>query len=304
MRNILLLIMIASCINLFAQDDSIDLKFAPTLTEIGKPAGEKVSQKIDNNGGRIISSDGKIELVIPADAVPKKTDISIQPVTNTLSPGHASAYQLEPSGITFQKPLQIIFHYSQNESPGDLADLRGIAWQDDKGQWYALDSCFVDTITRTVTGNISHFSTWLFFDYFNLDPSQAKVKVGKQLNLVIVCTYPGRSGEFTQKTIPKINFSTYVNGVRGGNAVVGTVTPIRGNNYRNANYNAPGTVPDNNPVAVSVEASNITFNGRKYSKLKLVSNILVYDKAYKITVIGYNKQQVLTCVVRSIDSSS
>jgi len=125
------------------------------------------------------------------------------------------------------------------------------------------------------------------------------------LNLVIECTYPGRSGTFTGEIIPKnLKFSTYVNNIRGGNAVVGTVTSMAGNDYRKMTYTAPATVPDNNPVAVSAEASNITFNGRTYSKLKLVSNITVYDKAYEITIIGYNKQQVGSCVVSSIDSSS
>jgi hypothetical protein len=63
-------------------------------------------------------------------------------------------------------------------------------------------------------------------------------------------------------------------------------------------------VPDDNPVALSVEASNITFNRKNYSKLKLVSNITIFDKSYLVTILGYNKQHVGKCTVSSIDSSS
>ncbi len=290
--------------SVFAQDDSVDVKFAPTLTEIGKPIGEKITQKIDKDGGRIFSPDKKVELIIPQDAISKKTDISIQSAENTLSPGEGNSYQLEPSGITFQKPLQIIFHYSTDEDVA-MPELRNIAWQDDKGQWYQLDNSVVDTIARTVTGNITHFSTWLFFDYFNLKPTSARVKVTKQLNLVIECTYPGRDGIFTDKSIPKtIKFSTYVNGIRGGNGVVGTVSSVAGQTIRNIKYTAPASVPNNNPVALSVEASNITFNRRTYSKLKLISNITIIDKAFEILVTGHNEQKAGRCTITGIDTAT
>lgn len=305
MRNLLFFPFLIICINSFAQDDSIPIKFASTLTEKGKPAGEKISQKIDKDGGRLTSADGRVELIIPQDAVSKKTNFSIQPVTNTLSPGKASAYQLEPSGATFQKPLQIIFHYSSKED-AQIPQLRNIAWQDDNGQWNALDSAVVDTINRTVMGNITHFSTWVFFDYFNLAPTKAKVKVSKQIVLEIVCTYPGGLSENFKADIMKgMKFSSYVDGVRRGNAVVGTVSSVLGgSDFRFVNYTAPATVPDNNPVALSVEASNVTFNRTTYSKLKLVSNITVFDNAYEITVVGHNKENVLRCTITTVDSST
>ncbi len=147
MRYIFVLPLFAVPFYALCQGDSVEIKYAPTLTEIGKPAGEKVSEKIDREGGELSSSDGRVDLVIPPDAVSKKTDIDIQPVANTLSPGKANAYQLEPSGISFQKPLRIVFHYSAKEDAA-LPELRNIAWQDDKGQWYGLDSCSVDTVSK------------------------------------------------------------------------------------------------------------------------------------------------------------
>ena len=72
-----------------------------------------------------------------------------------------------------------------------MPELRNIAWQDEKGQWNALDSAAVDTINKTVSGTIAHFSNWVFFDHFNLTPTSARVKVGKKIQLQILCTYPG-----------------------------------------------------------------------------------------------------------------
>jgi hypothetical protein len=70
MKKIIAIIFLFVSINVFAQrKDSIlaeitKLQFTPT--EIGKPDGEPVAQKIGANGGRLISSDNKVELNIPA----------------------------------------------------------------------------------------------------------------------------------------------------------------------------------------------------------------------------------------------
>ena len=37
--------------------------------------------------------------------------------------------------------------------------------QDDKGQWYGLKKFTLDTVAKTISGNINHFSTWVSFDY-------------------------------------------------------------------------------------------------------------------------------------------
>ncbi|MDP4260994.1 MAG: hypothetical protein Q8941_00570, partial [Bacteroidota bacterium] len=59
-----------------------------------------------------------------------------------------------------------------------------------------------------------------------------------------------------------------------------------------------------NPVAVSVETSNVKWNGRSHPRLKLVSNITIIDKSFEITVTGYNKQHVLQCTISSFDTST
>ena len=36
--------------------------------------------------------------------------------------------------------------------------------QDDKGQWYGLKEFTLDTVVKTITGNINHFSVWATYD--------------------------------------------------------------------------------------------------------------------------------------------
>ncbi len=54
-----------------------DTTAGPVITKAGKPDGEKTEIKVTKNeGGSIKSSDGKIELIIPAGAVSKNTLIT------------------------------------------------------------------------------------------------------------------------------------------------------------------------------------------------------------------------------------
>ncbi len=312
MKPIFLLALIASNIALFAQDDSIEIIQAPTLTEIGKPIGEKVSQKINKEGGQISSADGRLDLIIPENALKSKTNISIQTVINTLSPGKEYAYQLEPSGITFQQPAKIIFHYSKKDYEGGVEALKGISFQDEKGQWYRLRSTVIDTINKTISGDITHFSRWSDFDLYSLVPSNAKVKVSKKVYLQIVKTDPpGENGDPGNNMVliplrtrgQGSNRKTWsVNGIVGGNSLWGTVAQ---NTLISADFTAPTNVPDRNPVEVSVQANaDFTFNNNTFHTLTLISNITIYDKAYEITVIGHNQQNVLQCTITTIDSSS
>ncbi len=301
---VLFLLQVSS--TLLAQDDSIPIIQAPTRTAIGKAAGEKVSARFSREGGRLHSQDGRLELVIPEGALGSRTTISIQPVENTLNPGGPPTYALLPSGVNFARPLQLIFHYTRRESPWITPQLRGIAWQDETGQWYRLENTVLDSAAMTISGLITHFSHWSYFDAFTLTPSRATVKVGKRLPMQIICTgvpTPGGGTVLTGESLPThLSLGTYVDGVRGGSAATGTVTGVSGNALQ---FTAPGSVPDRNPVAVSVEAhANFTLNGTRFTRLKLVSYVTIVDHSFLITVSGHNTQNTLGCVITALDTST
>jgi len=128
---IVLIVLLPSLV--FAQNNLSGAKMDTLSTPDGKPLGDIATTKIDSKGGYFKSKDGKLEIIFPADALDTETPISIQAIYNELTEDDSDSYQLEPSGLTFKKPVQLIFHYTGGN---ENADLKSIAWQDDAGQWH------------------------------------------------------------------------------------------------------------------------------------------------------------------------
>ncbi len=249
--------------------------------------------KIGKEGGSFNSSDGKITLIIPQGAVSKKTTFSIQPITNLMPNGNGLAYRLEPSGIQFQKPVQLVFHYDEEEAKDTMQLLMGIAMQNDKGQWCSLKDFTVDTVAKTLSGNINHFSDWSKFDAIKITPDQKRLKVKYTLHLSITGLEPSPEQKEGDELAPLIRTPKKavwrVNNIIKGNDIVGTLTLGTANYVESSNvYKAPAQVPKQNPVAVSVKLEGLTikFNGINFNSLRLVSNILIYDNAYEVKMIS------------------
>jgi hypothetical protein len=117
--------------------DSIDVKIIalPDSTAIGTPDGKLVSKEIGPAGGKIISDDQRVELIFPEGALTAKKNISIQPIVNLIPNGNGKAYQFEPSGIRFIKPVEIIFHYTQEEEKICPVLLKFMAIQGANEKW-------------------------------------------------------------------------------------------------------------------------------------------------------------------------
>src|SRR6185436_21172400 len=103
MYRLLLLISIHCFYNSYSQNKIADTTRKPLITPVGIPFGEIASNKIGKEGGAIRSSDGKLELYFPSDALSNPVAISIQSCSNTLHSGIGTAYQLEPSGTKFNQ---------------------------------------------------------------------------------------------------------------------------------------------------------------------------------------------------------
>lgn len=284
-----------------AQSNNLPVKYIrmDSVTAKGKAIGEEVSQEIGKEGGTIFSEDG-IELIFPGDALSKKKKIKIQPVTNLAANGRGNAYQLEPSGIKFQKPVTLIFHYSENDLTGTSAEFKGIAWQDENGKWEAMPEVSIDTVTKTITTQINHFSSYASFDKIVLRPQQARVKVEKSIQMEIhfVISDPD-AGLALPPNIPNPQWT--VNSIPFGNSDVGRITLVTTNNAR---FTAPVSLPDENPVAVAAELKGLefTFNKRSFKDPSLISQILIYDKAYRITMdLWVDNSEDGICTMRATD---
>ena len=80
MKKIIIGILLFLSIHASAQTDAaVDTIARNTVIVFGKDDGVKTEIKIGKAGGSISSADGVVTLIFPEDALPKKTNISIQP---------------------------------------------------------------------------------------------------------------------------------------------------------------------------------------------------------------------------------
>jgi hypothetical protein len=296
---------------IYAQQNVLPVKMIrlDSITAIGKPDGEAETNEISTEGGTIVSADGKLELLFPQGALSKKKKITIQPVINHAANGRGKAYRMEPSGLQFDKPVTIVFHYSQEETSGTLPGLKGIAGQNEKGKWEVLPDVAVDTTAKTISSQIHHFSSYTAFDKIVLAPQQGRVKVEKTqglwLSIADYTPLQGSDGELPPLP-PRVNIPDpdwAVNGIRRGDQHNGWIT----GDGTSVVYNAPASVPTDNPVAVSIQLKGLqfTFNKKVFKDPMLVSHLLIYDKAYRITMnIWVDNSEDGMCTMRVEDQGA
>lgn len=231
----------------------------PATTAVGTPLPTPPSsQVIDATGGSITSGDGRLTVSVPAGAVAAATIFTIQPITNQAPGGVGNAYRLGPDGQTFSTPVSISLHYSSADLAGTAADVLSLAYQDAQGRWAVYKSVTLDTTGQTVMVSSGHFSDWTLFAQGSLVPAAARIAPGQTQTLTLVwCPASDSIDAQTQfagdcEHLDSSNVWS-ANGVAGGNSAQGTITVTPGStDLSSAIYTAPGTIPAENPVAVSV----------------------------------------------------
>ena len=269
-------------------DGPLVLPTTPAVTDVGVPSGNPVTKTLGPAGGTIASADGKIEIVIPEGALAAETEISITPLSAT-GPGAFAAWRLGPEGTTFAAPVTVRVVASDDDLAGSGPEALRIGTQRPDRTWGVVKDATIDG--KTIAVQTTHFSDWAALLGWQLRPGSAKVKTGETQRLdVRYCHYVateeqelvGVMAECQDNDLAPMLGPWAVNGVNGGSSAVGTVTPSEAT----GTYTAPSTVPDANPVAVSVE-----FNPLQRAKVLLVSNIdVVGGSGYSGTFSFTTKQ--------------
>ena len=179
MKKILLLLLLFAVLSVNAQTDTTEIQTdsvevqmitLPDSTAIGAPDGKLVSKEIGSFGGKIDSDDGRVELIFPEGALSANTTISIQPIDNLIPNGNGKAYQFEPSGIQFKKPVQIIFHYTEQEAEICPPELKFMALQDHKGKWEYMNYEEWDSTTKSLKKRVYYaFLTSCKWEFSGVD---------------------------------------------------------------------------------------------------------------------------------------
>ncbi len=110
------------------------------------------SDNIGEQGGIVVSEDGRMALEIPPGALQQETEISIQVIQGpegSMSP----MYAIEPMGLTFEKPATLVFDYDdQTLADHDAQALTMVAHRE--ARWTYLGDQHVDDEDQTVSASL------------------------------------------------------------------------------------------------------------------------------------------------------
>jgi transcriptional regulator with XRE-family HTH domain len=164
------------------------------------------------------SADNRVDLTIERGVVGKNiygqplNQIRIAPVVTPPAPPADSniiglAYDLGPSGATFDPAITLAFTYSPADLPAgvDEADLTFAYYDSTAGAWITIPGTTVDTVTHTISGRISHFTNFAIiastapaaFTVSDLSISPAEIDPGDTATVTAVIRNTGDlSGSF------------------------------------------------------------------------------------------------------------
>ena len=289
---------LALCASLFLASCKTSSPTAPatdygTPTPVGTPIGTPSTATIGATGGSLKSPDGRLEVIIPANALSASTQISVQPGTNEAPLGTGVAYSLTPYGQKFSKPVTVVLHYNDSDRAGTDIHALAIATQKDDHIWYAFKTVSLDSAAGTLSVSTSHFSWYSLFDYVKLIPYQGTVKVNQRIPLKVISSDipvggpadPNDPNEYYAALNPSKEFAygnliTWtLNGDVSGNATEGYVLRGAGSS---ADYLAPASAKNMKPNPVTVAAivdlpDQVSSTFMPARELQLISNIKVTE---------------------------
>ncbi len=123
-----------------------------------KPAAP-ATKTIGVMGGQLASSDGNLDVAIPAGAVGSDVTITVAPAEAPAAGAIGGVYEIGPTGTQFTTPVRMTLHYTavglegMSESSLRVATYAG-------GSWQILSGAIVDTNAKTVSGLTTHLSPY------------------------------------------------------------------------------------------------------------------------------------------------
>ena len=249
-----------------------DAATAPLVTSLGAPEGTAVTKTIGVNGGAITSADGNISITIPAGALNSDQAITVQPVTRKLWSGYSRVYRLTPHDISFQQPVTITLRYNEDSVKNTLPELLGVAYQEQSGKWFSAGESSLDKINHTLTTTTTHFSDWGVISYLYIQPNEALVQPGAKITLKVMGVIPASAPDIDPVPLGKgdvVNEPFMVSPRQLGNWNYSGEGSLEADGNQ-AYYQAPASVPRNNPEAVSVAVKT-----KGKGQFLLVSNITI-----------------------------
>jgi hypothetical protein len=143
--------------------------------------------------------------IFPDGALSTNTQITIQPVTNTCPGGIGPSYDLLPNGTKFSKPVTVLYHYTNEDLPDNLAYFLFIAYQDSTGAWQGdEEQRDFDTVARTVSLDVNHFTIFSLAPEIQVIADRTSLQAGQTANIAVKRTRMTLQGD--PNTGPKLPY--------------------------------------------------------------------------------------------------
>lgn len=221
-------------------------------TSVGQPQGSSTSQVIGPEGGSISTTDGIVQLVIPAGALTKATTLTIQPISNYAPNGVGLAYRFLPDGTQFARPAILTIRYEGASVAVNDPDMLRMAYQKTDQRWQEVPDVQVDTINRKITVPMPHFSDWSAYEIAKLElidlaAGQDHLDLGASTTLEVKQSLLEPLTNSNKQTL-RIDYSQMKWSVLGGSGN-GQIKATK----EKATYTAPANYPAQNPITVIAE---------------------------------------------------
>ena len=247
-----------------------------TITPVGAATGPVATATIGPGGGTLESADKRIRIQIPTGALSTSQTVSVQALDKSYCPGSTgTAFRLLPHGLAFAKPVTISWQYTEADIHGSAPEFLRVAYQTTKGDWHTSVTSGLDTTTRGLTVQTTHFSDWSLFQTIHLDPAQAIVVPGGSVELGVWYHLPPTAPGDVVVPVPTRVEAKYVS--RWTLVGQGDLTHASMNQ---ATYTAPRQLPARNPAIVNVDLNVPVAIGEKtYASPRLTSNIYIVGES-------------------------
>ena len=107
---------------------------------------------IGPDGGVVVSEDGRMALEVPAGALDETVEITIE-VVDGPEGAASSMYVLEPMGLVFAHPAELVYDYDDETASEDEAEALTMMAQRE-ADWAYLPDQIVDTQDQTVSASV------------------------------------------------------------------------------------------------------------------------------------------------------
>jgi hypothetical protein len=297
------------------QDDT------PAVTEKGTPIGSPTTAIIGPSGGTLTTPDGALTLTIPAGALAANTTISAQPITNTAPGGTGVAYQLEPEGQKFEKPVSITFKYKDEDFDGGTPDLSWVITQKADGTWNGYPNTKLDLANKTLQVESTHFSIWGYGKIAELSLNDTDVVVepgGKPVEFILRGYVSGEELERLMKaqpdgpngsaplpilTLPKPGVSVNLSSDNVSWELDGKKAPVNNNKGKLESKSNEGSIRATYTPPASEPTPNVVGLSLRLDRYLLTAKITISKLGLELTVDGqtyrYSNDEMSSSVVQN-----